>query len=268
MAAIEQTVMYHIDKSIQKKAALFEKHYWAYALRSIYASVYLALGIAISLYTADKIEQVMPGLGKFSYGLMFGWGLLMILYMNAELGTSNMMYMTVAIYRKVIPPKTAIKILVTCIVFNAIGAILVCFLLAQTTPFSAGHVALDSYLIQGTMTKLAKSPLTQFVEGIFANMVVNIAVMTFLKMKEDSGKVLSVVFIIFIFAFLGFEHVIANFSTFSLAVFSSSGAIEGMNVGSVLSNFFFSGVGNYIGGGLLIGLVYSWLNAPSTDYKD
>ncbi len=64
------------------------------------ASLYLGLGIVISLYTADKLNHVAEGLGKFSYGLMFGWGLLMILYMNAELGTSNMMYMTVASHRK------------------------------------------------------------------------------------------------------------------------------------------------------------------------
>ncbi len=268
MAAQEQTLLYTLDKSIKKKAALIESNYWAYALRSIFASVYLALGIAISLYTADKIEHVVPGLGKFSYGFLFGWGLLMILYMNAELGTSNMMYMTVAIYRKVIPTRTALKILTTCIFFNFIGAVAVCFLLAQTVPFSIGHIAPDSYLVQSTIAKIAKTPLTQFIEGIFANMVVNIAVFAFLKMKDDAGKAISVIFIIFIFAFLGFEHVIANFSSFSLSIFATSGPVEGMTVLSVLSNFLFSGLGNYVGGGLIMGLLYSWLNAQSTTYVD
>ncbi|MER0123514.1 formate/nitrite transporter family protein [Streptococcus sp. ZJ93] len=268
MAEQSPTLMYTIDKSIKKKADLIESNYWAYALRSIFASVYLALGIAIALYTADKLEQVSAGLGKFSYGLMFGWGLLMILYMNAELGTSNMMYMTVAIYRKVIPTKTALKILATCIFFNFIGAVIVCFLLAQTAPYSVGHVAMDSYLIQGTIAKIAKTPLTQFIEGIFANMVVNIAVFVFLKMKDDAGKAIAVIFIIFIFAFLGFEHVIANFSTFSLAFFSNGGPVEGMNFPSVLSNFLFSGLGNYVGGGLVIGLLYSWLNNQLSVYVD
>lgn len=268
LAVQDQTLMYTLDKSIKKKAALIESNYWAYALRSIFASVYLALGITISLYTADKIEHVAAGLGKFSYSLMFGWGLLMILYMNAELGTSNMMYMTVAIYRKVIPTKTALKILATCIFFNFIGAILVCFFIAQTTPFSIGHVTADSYLVQSTIAKIAKTPLTQFIEGIFANMVVNIAVFAFLKMKDDAGKAIGVLFIIFIFAFFGFEHVIANFSSFSLAIFSTGAPVEGMNVLSVLSNFLFSGLGNYVGGGLVMGLLYSWLNAQSTVYVD
>ena len=113
-----------------------------------------------------------------------------------------------------------------------------------------------------------KTPLTQFIEGIFANIVVNIAVFISMSMKDDTGRVISLIFIIFIFAFLGFEHVIANFSTFSLAFFANGGAVEGMSVASVLVNFLFSGLGNYVGGGLLIGLLYSWLSNKSKLYID
>ncbi|MDQ8760001.1 formate/nitrite transporter family protein [Streptococcus ruminantium] len=266
MAAQQDTLIYNIDKSIRKKADLIENNYFAYAVRSIMASVYLAIGLAISVYTADKLNHIVDGLGKFSYGLMFGWCLVMILYMNAELGTSNMMYMTSAIHRKVIPTKTALKILATCIFFNFVGAVLVCFLLSLTSPYQ--HIDQHSYLFEATVAKLAKTPLTQFVEGIFANIVVNIAVFVTMRMKDDAGRVISLIFIIFIFAFLGFEHVIANFSTFSLAFFSNGGPVEGMNILSILSNFLFSGLGNYAGGGLLIGLLYSWLSNKSKLYVD
>ena len=46
---------------------------------------------------------------------------------------------------------------------------------------------------------------------MFANIVVNTAVLVSMRMKDDAGKVAAIIFIIFIFAFLGFEHVIANF---------------------------------------------------------
>ncbi|WP_024414361.1 formate/nitrite transporter family protein [Streptococcus suis] len=266
MGANQETLMYTLEKSIKKKADLFKHSFSAYAVRSILASLYLGLGIVISLYTADKLNHVAEGLGKFSYGLMFGWGLLMILYMNAELGTSNMMYMTSAIHRKVIPTKTALKILATCIFFNFVGAVIVCYLLSLTLPYQ--HIDPHSYLLEATVAKLAKTPLTQFVEGIFANIVVNIAVFVTMRMKDDAGRVISLIFIIFIFAFLGFEHVIANFSTFSLAFFANGGPVEGMNLLSVLSNFLFSGLGNYVGGGLLIGLLYSWLSDKSKLYVD
>ncbi|HEL1613420.1 TPA: formate/nitrite transporter family protein [Streptococcus suis] len=268
MAAQQDSLIYNIDKSIKKKADLIESNYFAYAIRAAMASVYLAIGLAISAYVADKLNHIVDGLGKFGYGLMFGWCLVMILYMNAELGTSNMMYMTSAIHRKVIPAKTALKILATCIFFNFVGAVIVCFLLSYTQPYQVGHLDEHSYLIQATTAKLMKTPLTQFIEGIFANIVVNIAVFISMRMKDDAGRVISLIFIIFIFAFLGFEHVIANFSTFSLAFFANGGAVEGMSVASVLVNFLFSGLGNYVGGGLLIGLLYSWLSNKSKLYID
>lgn len=268
MAENYDSLIYNIDKSIKKKADLIESNYWAYATRAIMASVYLAIGMSISIYSADKLNHIVDGLGKFSYSLMFGWCLVMILYMNAELGTSNMMYMTSAIHRHIIPKRSALKILVTCIAFNLVGALIVTFFLSLTTPFQFGHLEADSYLIEAATAKLAKTPLTQFVEGIFANIVVNIAVFISMRMKDDAGRVIALIFIIFIFAFLGFEHVIANFSLFPLAFFSNGGPVEGMTLLSVLSNLFFAGLGNYVGGGLLIGLLYSWLSNKSKLYID
>ncbi|HFR3530490.1 TPA: formate transporter, partial [Streptococcus suis] len=50
--------------------------------------------------------------------------------------------------------------------------------------------------------------------------------------------------------------------------FANGGPVEGMTLLSVLSNFLFSGLGNYVGGGLFIGLLYSWLNNQSKLYVD
>ncbi|MBY5035491.1 formate/nitrite transporter family protein [Streptococcus gallolyticus] len=257
-----------LDKSIKKKAELIENCYGAYAVRAMLATLYLTLGYAISVYVMDKLNHVVDGIGKFGYAIMFGWGLTMIVYMNAELGTSNMMYMTNAIHRKVIPTKTALKILFSCIFFNFVGAVIVCYFLSLTSPFQTGHVDAHSAILEMATLKLGKTPLTQFVEGIFANIVVNISVLAALRMKDDAGKIIATIFIIFIFAFLGYEHVIANFSTFSLAYFVNGGPVEGMTLASVLSNFLFSGLGNYVGGGVVMGVTYSWLNQKSSLYLD
>ena len=74
---------------------------------------------------------------------------------------------------------------------------------------------------------------------MFANIVVNTAVLVSMRMKDDAGKVAAIIFIIFIFAFLGFEHVIANFPAFSLAYFASNGAIEAFT--AVMLFIIFSG---------------------------
>lgn len=266
MADHKSELMYSIEKSIKKKEALFSSNYIKYAMRAFLACMYLALGVALCFALGDKVDHVAHGLGKVFYAGMFGWCLVMILYMNAELGTSNMMYMTVAVHRKYLPLVTAAKILFTCILFNLVGGIVVSFFLAQTDVYN--HIPADHYLLTATAAKLAKPAHVQFVEGIFANMVVNIAVYLSIRLKDDAARVMGLIGVIFIFAFLGYEHVIANFATFSLAFFTSGGAVPGMTVGSVLSNFLFSGLGNFVGGGICIGLLYSWLNTNESVYVD
>ncbi|MGT2911467.1 formate/nitrite transporter family protein [Streptococcus cameli] len=256
----------NLAKSIEKKDNLSRHSFVKYAVRSMLATLFLSLGTAVAFYISGYADDIVPHSGKFFYAFMFSWSLIMIVYMNAELGTSNMMYMTSAVYNRKLRVLTAIKILATCIFFNFVGALIFSFLISKTYAFS--HLEPDHYLFEAISTKLAKTPMTQFIEGIFANIVVNTAVFTTLRMKDDAAKVWSMIFIIYIFAFLGFEHVIANFVSFPLAFFVNGGPVENMTIFSVLSNFFFAGLGNYVGGGLIIGLLYSWLNKKSDVYVD
>lgn len=255
-----------IDASIEKKANLFENSFSRYAVRAVLACLFLTLGTAVAFAIAMKGEDIAHGLGKILYAFMFSWSLVMILYMNAELGTSNMLYMTVGVFRQRLALSKAAKILFACIFFNMIGGMLCGFLISMTTPFQ--DLTLDNFMLESIAVKLAKPATTILVEGMFANIVVNTAVLISMRMKEDAGKVITVVFIIFIFAFLGYEHVIANFPAFTLAYFASHGQMDGMTASNVLHNLFFALAGNYIGGGLVMGLGYAWLNQSKSSYVD
>ncbi|MFZ8765338.1 MULTISPECIES: formate/nitrite transporter family protein [Enterococcus] len=255
-----------IDTSIEKKVDLIEGSYLRYAVRAMLACLFLTLGTGVAFAIAMKGEHIAPGLGKMLYAFMFSWSLVMILYMNAELGTSNMLYMTVGVYRKRLSIPLAAKILFTCILFNLIGGVLFAFLIGQTVPFQG--LEADNFLFTSIQAKLAKSTGQILIEGMFANIVVNTAVMISMRMKDDAGKVAAIIFVIFIFAFLGYEHVIANFPAFTLAFVASGGALEGMTVASVAHNLFFALIGNYIGGGLVMGLGYAWLNNSKSTYVD
>ncbi|MBK0348854.1 formate/nitrite transporter family protein [Aerococcaceae bacterium zg-ZJ1578] len=255
-----------ITHSIHKKVDLNDCSPMRYIVRAMLACLFLTMGVSIASFIAEKSNHMVDGLGKFTYAFMFSWSLIMIIYMNAELGTSNMMYMTMAIHRKILPAPKAIRILITCILFNAVGAVIASFFISKTAAYT--NLPANHFLFEAVTAKLAKTPVQQFCEGIFANVIVNTAVFCSIRMKDDAGKVFSMIFIIFIFAFLGFEHVIANFSTFALAFFANGGPVEGMTFFSVISNFFFATLGNYVGGGLVIGLLYSWLNNKSELYFD
>ncbi|OJG84913.1 formate/nitrite transporter [Enterococcus silesiacus] len=255
-----------IDKSISKKMNLFQSSFMRYAFRAMLACMFLTLGTAVAFAIAIKGEGMVHGLGKILYAFMFSWSLVMILYMNAELGTSNMLYMTVGVYRKKINFSFAAKILFACIFFNLVGGVLFGYLISLTVPFQ--DLPADSFFFTSIAGKLDKTTTQILVEGMFANIVVNTAVLVSMRMKDDAGKVAAIIFIIFIFAFLGYEHVIANFPAFSLAYFASHGTMAAMTVGSVAHNLFFALIGNFIGGGLVMGLGYAWLNNADTTYVD
>lgn len=254
-----------IDASIQKKLDLFDHFKVRYIFRAVMACMFLALGTAVAFAIAIKGEEIAHGLGKILYSFMFSWALVMIVYMNAELGTSNMMYMTVGVYQKRLSVIKGMKILLVCIFFNLIGGVLVGFLLAQTGAFQ--QLPADCYLFEAIAAKLDKGTLQIVIEGIFANIVVNTAVVISMRMKDYAGKVMTIVFVIFIFAFLGYEHVIANFPAFSLAYFASGG-MDGFTISAVTHNLLFALIGNYLGGGLVIGLGYAWANRAETSYLD
>lgn len=259
-------LMDKIYGSIDKKVALINEQKGKYLVRALMAALFLTLGTAVAVVIGEKGEHILPGTGKILYAFHFSWSLVMILYLNAELGTSNMMYMTVGVYDKKVKVPTAVKVLFWCVLMNLIGGIVFGYFMSLTAPFH--DVASDNFLLTAVSGKLEKTSLEIFVEAIFANIVVNIAVLVSMRMKDDAGKVLGIVFLIFIFAFLGFEHVIANFASFSLAFFASHGTLEAMTVGNTLRNLILAFLGNYIGGGLVMGLGYAWLNRTGTKYVD
>ena len=62
----------------------------------------------------------------------------------------------------------------------------------------------------------------------------------------------------FIFAFMGFEHSVANSVLFTIVGFR-----DGIDVGLALGNVAIALLGNYVGGGLMIGWYYAHANDDS-----
>ena len=81
------------------------------------ACLFLTLGTAIAFAVAMKGEAMVHGLGKFLYAFMFSWSLVMILYMNAELGTSNMLYATVGVFHKKMTVAKSFEIIIYLCIF-------------------------------------------------------------------------------------------------------------------------------------------------------
>ncbi len=254
--------MYAIDAAVAKKEALFDQSTLRYLLRAIYAGIFLTLPTAIGILLWDTLALDYPSIGKITYALIFPLGLAMIIFLNGELATSNMMFLFTGAHRQKIIWSKALTIIVICTLMNLVGAGIVGLLIGYS---SAGtFFNADSAIMTVINTKFGKDIGTLFIDGILANIFVNITIMGQMKMKDDAGRLLFIIAVIFLFVYGGFEHVIANFSLMSIAFFSGNE----MNLLSVLLNWVVVFIGNLVGGGIIMGLGYSFLNSKETLYLD
>lgn len=256
-----------IGIAVSKKEALFDESLGRYALRSTFAGAYLTMSTAVGIIGADVISGQFPALARFVFTFIFAIGLVYVLVFGGELATSNMMYLTTGVYYKHISWKKAVLILLYCTLFNFVGALILAWLFNQS--FSFLTLSDKSFLVNAVNIKLGKSDWSNFFEGITANMFVNMAILGFLLLKEESSKFFIAISAIFMFVFLINEHLVANFASFMLLAFNDlSQNVVAFNITNVLHQWLVVFFGNWVGAGLLIGIAYAWLNQTNTKYKE
>ena len=85
-----------------------------------------------------------------------------------------------------------------------------------------------------------------------------------MQFKEGLTKAFFIACGVVVFVFMGYEHVVFNAGLFSGMLFFN---IDGMSGLGVLKNIVFALIGNYIGGGIFVGLVYAYLNGQRSQLK-
>lgn len=258
--------------AVNKKILLMEKDLPRFAVRSILAGVYLTLGTAFAVVAGQAVEKTAPGhgLGALVFAFLFGLGLFSIVILNSELATGNMMFGSYGAATGQIGWGKALWFMFVTTVFNLVGALLIAAIIGVSAKFHG----FDTTHLAATLTegKLNKSWWDALIEGVAANFVVNMAIVGALFAKDFVSKFFVIVPIIAIFVGLGLEHVIANFSLMSITGFAGlfNGGVypESWSIGAVALNWVMVWIGNVIGGGLLIGGVYAWLNKGDEVYRD
>ncbi|MBS1203091.1 MAG: formate/nitrite transporter family protein, partial [Chromatiaceae bacterium] len=199
-------------------------------------------------------------LGRIAGALAFGWALVFIHYSKSELLTSNMMIVSIGAYHRRIGWWRALRLLSLCYIGNFLGGLFMALLLRFST-LTEGQVLAE--MLHSVAVKLAYVSSGAagwgdlFVRAILCNFMINLAVLLVYNglIKDDLTKSLVMIVSVFIFAFLGFEHSVANTVLFTIV-----GLKEGVDLGLAAGNVGIALAGNFIGGGLLIGLYYAYVN--------
>ena len=254
-------VMERILETIDIKRALHRRFFLRYTLRAAMAGIIVCL-MYIFAYgiKTDLGPDFNPALSKYLMSLNFSMALAFIYFTNSELLTSNFMYFTVGLYYNKVSWGDTMKIWGLCLIGNILGVVFIAILV-----WSCGMLsdAVVENLVHTVNDKTVRSGAWLiFVKAVFANYFINISVIVVMQLREHLAKILVLMMGVIIFAYMGFEHVVANSALFAMALLEHP---ESVNVLQVGKNFFFSLIGNYVGGGLVIGLFYAYLNDHRRD---
>lgn len=249
---IDRPIVEKSAASGARKVSMLERDPPRYLVRAILAGMYLS--IVVFVYWCLGHDLHSSPFGKVIASAFFGVGLSIIVFTNAELFTSNNMYLAVSSAEGHTTWFKTVVLWIVCYAGNLVGALIVAGLL-----YFAGSLAslpADHLLHSGALHKAHQGAGVIFIKGILANWIVCLAVRLSLTMKEDIAKIAIMILVVFIFLYLGFEHSIANMGTFSMSMLGG-GSLE---LNEALYNLVYSTAGNIVGGAVFVGLPFRYIN--------
>lgn len=256
---------------------------------AILAGAFIALGAIFATTVTTGASGALPfGVTKLLGGLVFCLGLILVVGAGAELFTGNNLIMMAWASGKV-SSGSLLRNWTVVYLGNFVGAIFtaVIMLLSQQYTFSSGAIGLNA--LNTASAKLGYGFVQALVLGILCNALVCLAVWLAAGARSATDKILAVIFPITAFVAAGFEHSVANMYFIPIGLFikrfapgsfwatigMSSADFANLTWGNfLLANLLPVTIGNIIGGGFMVGLVYwfiylrpSWTKHPIDPQK-
>ena len=231
-------------------------------LRSTLVLAILA-GVHIS-FGAMFFELVITdsGLGfgpnRLRGGVCFSLGLVLVVVGGAELFTGNNL-IVMAWASRLISTSALLRNWGLVYVGNLIGALAMVLAAHLSGTLELGGGAVAATAVKIAMGKVALDPLQAFVRGILCNALVCLAIWLCFAAHTVAGKILAILLPISAFVALGFEHSVANMYLIPIGMVNASGsAAEALTVAAFIGNLVPVTLGNIVGGGVFVALVY-WI---------
>lgn len=158
-------------------------------------------GIAVSIGGIVYLSAANQVVGAF----LFSIGLFTIYTFGLDLFTGKVCF---------IPNKNIsyLKTIVIVLIGNAVGTVGIGYLV-RLTKLSK----LIPHSVEIVNNKLSDGLFSTFIMSIFCGIMMSIAVMGFLTIKDSIGKYMAIVLPVMVFILAGFEHSIANLFYYSIA---------------------------------------------------
>ncbi len=254
--SIEDAMKVQSDAAIHKVEAT--RAPLRFTVAGMLAGAYIGVAVVLMVSTAGPLLANDSGMVKLVSGLVFGVALTLVVFAGGELATSSMMTLTQGSLMRSIKPGHAVGALLFTFVTNLLGALVFGGLVAVSGVLHANKAAGDM-LESMLRAKAEEGPTELFFRGMLCNFLVCLAIWMCARLTSDGAKLVVIFWALLAFIASGFEHVIANMTTYSIGLFSG---LEGATIGHFATNLLWVGLGNLVGGAFLVGVAY-WVVAGS-----
>lgn len=249
-----EVVKNELSSKAQTKANFFKKNKLRYVLASAYAGLYVGLGIFLIMVVGAAGKAAESSFTKVYMGLAFGIALSLVMMIGAELFTGNNLIMMVGVLDKKVSWKDSIGIWIASYVGNFIGSIAVAGALV-VAGVTTGKIG--TFILYMAKSKMSGTFMELLMKGILCNILVCLAVMSVIKMKSESGKLIMIFWCLFAFITSGFEHSVANMSIFVMSLMIPHSEV--ISISGMFGNLIPVTIGNFIGGAIVLGVGYFYL---------
>jgi len=195
-------------------------------------------------------------------GLLFAFGLGMVILIGAELFTGNTL-ICLAVYEKKTGFGAMLKNWLVVYIGNFLGSVLIVLMIMQTGLWNSGDGLLGITTVKIALNKVNLSFGSAFISGILCNWLVCLAVWMAFAAQSIPGKMMAVFFPIWLFVTSGFEHSVANMYFIPAGIMAKAqfgaeiAGVEALNWGNfVVGNLIPVTLGNIVGGVLFVGTAF------------
>lgn len=222
------------------------------------------IGLGALFYTLIKADTTYSFATKQVFGgFVFSLGLILVVVAGANLFTGNNL-ITMAWAKQKITTKTMFYNWSIVFISNMLGAVSLALIV-----YFSGHIYMNNNGVAIAYLKMAEAKCSlpfyeAFLKGILCNILVCLAIWMATAGKSITDKIMAIIFPITLFVAAGFEHSIANLFimplAFCIANFSDVDYVtHHITIGRILHNIIPVVLGNIIGGGGFIGIMYYFI---------
>jgi nitrite transporter NirC len=235
-----------------------------YLASAMLAGVYVGVAVVLMVSVTGPLQAANSPWTKLVQGLVFAIALVAVVFAGAELSTGNMMTAVQGALVRRRGVGGAAALIAASFLGNLIGSAVFAALvygsgvLHITPPDSKATPALVM-LTALVKSKAAESASALFFRGVLCNFLVCLAVWMAARTRSDGAKIALIFLCLLAFVGSGFEHVVANMTVFSLGLFEH---VPAATLGAFGTNLLWVGLGNLVGGGLLVGAAYAYMGLP------